>query len=46
MEIPQDASKRPSSKAAASESPRYICSYVEGLSDARTRLEDFFSVVN
>jgi hypothetical protein len=37
-------SKRPSSKAAASEDPEaYPQGYVEGLNDARTTLADFFS---
>jgi hypothetical protein len=37
-------SKRPSSKAAASEGPEAVPSgYVEGLNDARTQLADFFS---
>jgi DNA uptake protein ComE-like DNA-binding protein len=38
--------KRPSSKAAASEGPKaYPLGYVEGLSDARTKLADFFSIL-
>jgi hypothetical protein len=37
-------SKRPSSKAAASEEARRTLRYVEPLSDARTMLADFFSV--
>jgi hypothetical protein len=32
-------------KAAASESPRRTTEYVEGLSDARTPLADFFSIL-
>ncbi len=37
-------SKRPFSKAAASEGPEaYPLGYVEGLNDARTMLTDFFS---
>jgi hypothetical protein len=39
-------SKRPSSKAAASEGPEaYPLGYVEGLNDARTTLADFFSIL-
>jgi hypothetical protein len=39
-------SKRPSSKAAASEGPEaYPLGYVEGLNDARTKLADFFSIL-
>ena len=38
-------SKRPSSKAAASEEARRTLQYVEPLSDARTPLEDFFSIL-
>ena len=38
-------SKRPSSKAAASEEARRTLRYVEPLSDARTKLEDFFSIL-
>jgi len=39
-------SKRPSSKAAASEGPEaYPLGYVEGLNDARTLLADFFSIL-
>ncbi len=37
-------SKRPSSKAAASEEGRRTLRYVEPLSDARTMLADFFSI--
>ncbi len=37
--------KRPSSKAAASEEARRTLQYVEPLSDARTPLEDFFSIL-
>ena len=40
---PAGCSKRPSSKAAASEGPRRTLGYVEGLNDARTLLADFFS---
>jgi hypothetical protein len=38
-------SKRPSSKAAASEEARRTLRYVEPLSDARTMLADFFSIL-
>jgi len=38
-------SKRPSSKAAASEEERRTLRYVEPLSDARTPLADFFSIL-
>jgi hypothetical protein len=39
-------SKRPSSKAAASEDPEaYPLGYVEDLNDARTTLADFFSIL-
>ena len=38
-------SKRPSSKAAASEEARRTLRYVEPLSDARTTLADFFSIL-
>ena len=38
-------SKRPSSKAAASEEARRTLRYVEPLSDARTKLADFFSIL-
>ena len=37
--------KRPSSKAAASEEARRTLRYVEPLSDARTPLGDFFSIL-
>ena len=40
-----ECSKRPSSKAAASEGARHTFRYVEPLSDARTPLEDFFSIL-
>ena len=40
-----ECSKRPSSKAAASEGARRTFRYVEPLSDARTPLEDFFSIL-
>jgi len=43
---PTGCSKRPSSKAAASEDPEaYPLGYVEDLSDARTPLADFFSIL-
>ena len=38
-------SKRPSSKAAASEEARRTLRYVEPLSAARTKLADFFSIL-
>jgi hypothetical protein len=39
-------SKRPSSKAAASEGPEaYPLGYVEDLNDARTKRADFFSIL-
>ena len=38
-------SKRPSSKAAVSEEARRTLRYVEPLSDARTPLADFFSIL-
>ena len=39
-------SKSSSSKAAASEGPQvYPLGYVEGLSDARTTLADFFNIL-
>jgi len=41
----QECSKRPSSKAAASEGARRTLRYVERLSEARTPLEDFFSIL-
>ena len=40
-----ECSKRPSSKAAASEGARRTLRYVEPLSDASTPLEDFFSIL-
>src|SRR6266849_7921719 len=40
---PAGCSKRPSSAAAASEEARRTLRYVEPLSDARTKLADFFS---
>ena len=44
--IPAGCSKRPSSKAAASEDPEaYPLGYVEDLNDARTPLADFFSIL-
>jgi hypothetical protein len=38
-------SKRPSSKAAESEEARRTLRYVEPLSEARTPLADFFSIL-
>jgi len=38
-------SKRPSSKAAVSEEARRTFRYVEPLSEARTKLADFFSIL-
>jgi len=38
-------SKRPFSKAAASEEARRTLRYVEPLSEARTKLADFFSIL-
>ena len=38
-------SKRPSSKAAASEEARRTLRYVESLSETRTPLADFFSIL-
>jgi hypothetical protein len=38
-------SKRPSRKAAASEEARRTLRYVEPVSDARTPLADFFSIL-
>ena len=44
--FPAGCSKRPFSKAAASEGPRaYPQGYVEGLNDARTTLAGFFSIL-
>jgi hypothetical protein len=43
--ITSGGSKRLSSKAAASEEARRTSRYVEPLSDARTPLEDFFSIL-
>ena len=40
---PAGCSKRPSSKAAASEEARRTLRYVEPLNDARTKLDDFFN---
>jgi hypothetical protein len=37
--------KKAVSKAAASEVARYTLRYVEPLSDARTKLADFFSIL-
>ena len=42
---PAGCSKRPSSKAAASEEAMRTLRYVEPLSEARTKLEDFFSIL-
>ena len=42
---PSECSKRPSSKAAANKGARRTLRYVEPLSDARTPLEDFFSIL-
>ena len=45
-DTPAGCSKRPSSKAAASEGPRaYPQGYGEDLNDARTMLADFFSIL-
>ncbi len=44
-EYPAGCSKRPSSKAAASEEARRTLRYVESLNDARTMLADFFSIL-
>ncbi len=45
-EYPRRMLKRPPSKAAASEGPNaYPLRYVEGLSEARTMLADFFSIL-
>jgi len=44
-EYPAGCSKRPSSKAAASEEARCTLRYVEPLSEARTKLADFFSIL-
>jgi hypothetical protein len=43
--ITSGCSKRLSSKAAASEEARRTLRYVESLSDARTMLADFFSIL-
>ena len=43
--ITSGCSKRLSSKAAASEEARRTLRYVEPLSDARTPLADFFSIL-
>ena len=45
VNIASGCSKRPSSKAAASEEARRTLRYVEPLSDARTPLADFFSTL-
>ena len=42
---PAGCSKRLSSKATASEEARRTLRYVEPLSDARTKLEDFFNIL-
>jgi hypothetical protein len=44
-DTPAGSSKRLSSKAAASEEVRRTLRYVELLSDARTQLADFFSIL-
>jgi hypothetical protein len=44
-EYPAGCSKSLSSKAAASEEARRTLRYVETLSDARTKLADFFSIL-
>jgi hypothetical protein len=43
--ITPGCSKMPSSKAAASEEARRTLRYVEPLSDVRTMLEGFFSIL-
>lgn len=43
--IPEEHSKRPSSKAAASEERERTLRYVEPLNDAKTTLADFFSIL-
>ena len=43
--ITSGCSKRLSSEAAASEEARRTLRYVESLSDARTMLADFFSIL-
>jgi hypothetical protein len=45
LRVAAGCSKRPSSKAAASEEARRTLRYVELLSDARTRLAGFFSIL-
>jgi hypothetical protein len=45
VKIVSGCSKRPSSKAAASEEARRTLRYVEPLSDARTPLAGFFSIL-
>ena len=45
VRVAAGCSKRPSSKAATSEEARRTLRYVEPLSDARTPLEDFFSIL-
>jgi hypothetical protein len=42
---PEGCSKRLSSKAATSEEARRTLRYVEPLSEARTKLADFFSIL-
>src|SRR5437667_181108 len=44
-DVPALSAKRPSSKAAASEEARRTLRYVEPLSEARTPLADFFSIL-
>jgi hypothetical protein len=43
--LPTGCSKRPFSKAAASDEARRMLRYVEPLSDARTTLAGFFSIL-
>jgi hypothetical protein len=45
INIASGCSKRPSSKAAASEEARRMLRYVEPLSDVRTPLAGFFSIL-
>ena len=45
VSIVSGCSKSPSSKAAASEEARRTLRYVEPLSDARTPLAEFFSIL-
>ena len=44
-EYPAGCSKSPSNKAAASEEARRTLRYVEPLSEARTKLADFLSIL-